>query len=293
MGKNFLIILTACLFMTGCFKDSVHNGADTAPAVGIYQGGIDSMTYASLNLTTPDSLYYYIYTGVTSPYTFYKNVTITVAVDDAARVAYNQSHSMQYEALPDSLYKLMADSVVLPAGSRSVTLPVLIYTGKADLRKNYMLPIAIKDAQGVKINDKNGIIYLNQAGSPVSGRYKVTGTRTNYIGKASDGNVETIVDLSVLPVKTTTTTSYENLSIDYSDLGIAGWKYLIYYDPADKVVTIVPNSVMANDATGYKAGSFVVEVQDFDAVNRILHFKTRYTNEAGNERVVDEYLTAQ
>lgn len=293
MGKNLLIVLTASLLMTGCFKDSVHNGADTTPTVGIYQGSVDSLSNAPLNLTTPDSVAFYMNVGLISPYTLYHNITITAGVDDAARVAFNQTHTTQYEALPDSLYKFVADSAVVAAGARSNNIPILIYSGKADLRRNYMLPIAIKDAQGINISSTSGIIYLNQIGSPISGRYTVTGTRTNYIGMASAGVVETVVDLSTLPAKVTNTTSYTSATINYSDLGISGWQYVVTYNPLNKTVSIAPNDIMLDFATGIREDSFVIEAQEFDPVKRVLHFKTRYTNEAGNERVVDEYLTAQ
>jgi len=293
MGKNLLIVLTASLLLTGCFKDSVHNGADTAPTVGIYQGSADSLANAPLNLTTADSIAFYMNVGLTSPYTLYKNITITAGIDDAARIAFNQTHATQYEALPDSLYKFVVDSAVLAAGVRSTNIPVLIYSGKADLRRNYMLPIAITDAQGINISSTSGVIYLNQVGSPISGRYTVTGTRTNYIGKAADGVVETIVDLSSVGTKVTNTASYTSANINYSDLGISGWQYIITYNPANNGVSIAANSIMLNAFTGVREDSFIVEVQEFDPVKRILHFKTRYTNEAGNERVIDEYLTAQ
>lgn len=293
MGKNLLIVLTASLLITGCFKDDVHNGRDTAPTVGIYQGSVDSLANAPLNLTTADSIAFYMNVGLTSPYTLYKNITITAGIDDAARVAFNQTHTTQYEKLPDSLYKFVVDSAVLAAGARSTNIPLLIYSGKADLRRNYMLPVAITDAQGINISGTSGVIYLNQIGSPISGRYKVTGTRTNYIGKASAGVVETVVDLSTVATKVTNTTSYTSANINYSDLGISGWQYIVTYNPLNNAVTIAPNSVMLNAFTGVREDSFIIEAQEFDPVKRILHFKTRYTNEAGNEREVDEYLTAQ
>jgi len=293
MGKNLFLILSASLFMTGCFKDSVHNDANTTAVVAIYHGGVSNIANAPLSLATPDSLVFYMNAGIASQYTANRDVVLSINVNDAARIAYNESHDIQYEALPDSLYKFTDDSITLTAGTRSVNFPILIYSGKADLTKNYMLPVAIKDAQGLNISADSGVIYLSQIGSPIAGRYTVSGTRTNYVGPISAGIVETVTDLSTMATKTTATQSFTNVTIDYADLGIAGWQYEITYNPVGKTVSIAPNDIIMGAGTGVLEGSFIVDIQAYDPVTKVLHFKTEYTNQAGNARVIDEYLTPQ
>lgn len=285
--------------MTGCFKDSIHNSADTTAYFAITEGGPLNLANASLELTTPDSVTVYPNPGITSPYLLNTDVRIKIGVDDAARVAYNQANGTNFEALPDSLYTFAdttfkdTSSGLLSAGSRSISLPIKIYSGKADLRKSYMLAVSIKDVQGHLISSDLGTIYFNNVGSAVAGRYKVTGTRTNYIGPVSAGVIGEVIDLSTLPVQTTTTQSANVVLLNYSDLGIAGWQYIITYDPDLQNVTIQPNDVMQNSETGFFLGTFKVDIQDYNATTRTLHFKTEYEDLAGNARVVDEYLTAQ
>lgn len=293
MGKKLLFILSASLLMTGCFKDSVHNDANSTAVVGIYRGGQNNLANAPLSLATPDSLIYYMYAGISSGYLPSKDVLLSISTDDAARIAYNQSHSVKYDALPDSLYEILTDSLTLAAGTRSLSFAIRIRSGKADLTKNYMLPIAIRNAQGLPVSADSGIIYLSQIGSPIAGRYKVTGTRTNYIGPKSSGVVETVTDLSTIGNKTTTTNSYTEVKVDYADLGTAGWQYDIEYDPADKTITVQPNDVIISAAAGIQLGSFKVDLQEYSTTTRIIHVITEYVNEAGNARVIDEYLTPQ
>jgi hypothetical protein len=64
MGKNLFLILSASLFMTGCFKDSVHNDANTTAVVAIYHGGVSNIANAPLALATPDSLVFYMNAGI-------------------------------------------------------------------------------------------------------------------------------------------------------------------------------------------------------------------------------------
>lgn len=279
--------------MTGCFKDSVHNDANTSAVVAIYHGGVSNIANAPLSLATPDSLVFYMNAGIASQYVANKDVVLSIAVNDAARVAFNQTHDVQYDALPDSLYKLTDDSITLTAGTRSVNFPILIYSGKADLTKNYMLPVAIKDAQSLNISADSGVIYLSQIGSPVAGRYVVSGTRTNYIGPVSAGVVETVINLSTVANKTTATQSFNQVYINYADLGIAGWQYIINYNQLTKTVAITPNDVITSFGSGVQEGTFQVDVQDYNPLTKVMHFKTEYVNQAGNARVIDEYLTPQ
>jgi len=285
--------------MTGCFKDSVHNNADSTAYFAITEGGALNLANASLDLTTPDSVTVYPNPGITSPYVLTKDVRITLGVDDAARIAYNQANGTNFEALPDSLYTF-ADSTftdtssgLLTAGARSISLPIKIYSGKADLRKNYMLAVSIKNAQGFQISADLGTIYFNNVGSAIAGRYTVTGTRTNYNGPVSNGDIAEVIDLSTVPTQTTTTQSANVVLLGYSDLNIAGWQYIITYDPATQGISVAPNDVMQNTETGYYGESFKVDIQEYNSTTRTLHLKTEYSDLGGNARVIDEYLTAQ
>lgn len=293
MKKNLIIVLAAFFFITGCFKDDVHKNNDADAVIAIFDGGQSNLANASLDLTTPDSVTVYPYAGVATPYTLNKDANISIVVDDAARVAYNQQHGTNYEALPDSLYVMVDSAGLLTAGARGISLQVKIYSGKADLRRSYMLPIAIKAADGHNISADSGIIYFNNLGSPIAGRYKVTGTRTNYTGPVSDGIVSEIIDLSTLPAQVTTTAAADSVLLGYSDLNVAGWQYIIKYNSSTQTISIAPNAVMLNQETGYLEGSFKIDIQEYNAATRTFHLKTEYSDLGSNARVIDEYLTAQ
>ncbi len=290
MKKTLIIILAAGFFMTGCFKDSVHIDADTTAIAAIFDGGPTKLTSVPLDLGIADSSIVYVDAGIASPYTLSKNITITLYINDAARLAYNQTHAVQYDSLPDSLYLFSTKSAVLTAGARSINLPLIIYGAKADLTKNYMLAITIKDAQGLNISTDSATVYYNQLGSPIAGRYIVTGTRTDYTGPVSGGVVSQVTDLSKIGTKITLTQSANVVSMDYSDLGGAGWQYIITFNPVGKTISVAPNNIMANQLTGFLEDSFKIDAQDYDPINKMIHVKTEYSDLAGNARVVEEFL---
>jgi hypothetical protein len=182
---------------------------------------------------------------------------------------------------------------VLTAGARSINLPITIYAEKADLKKNYMLPITITDASGISVSSDLGTVYYNQLGSAIAGRYTITGTRTDYNGPVAGGNVARVTDLSEIGTKITTTVSANVVYLDYSDLGVNGWQYKITFNPDGKTITIEPNAVMTNSETGVYNESFKIDVQSYNPTTRALHLKTEYKDLSGNGRVVEEFLTPQ
>ncbi len=271
----------------------MHNNADSTAVTAIYHGGAGNLAAVPLGLAITDSVTYYINAGITSPFTLDKDVTVTLEVNDAARVAYNASHTVQYQALPDSLYSFTTTSAVITAGARSINLPIVIYANKADLTKNYMLPITIKDAQGLAISSDLGTVYYNAQGSAIAGRYAVTGSRTDYNGPVSGGDIARTTDLSAIGIKITGTVSPNVVVLDYSDLGGAGWQYKITFDADGQTISIEPNSVMLNSETGVYNNSFKIDVQGYNPTTKVLHLKTEYQDLSGNARVVDETLTPQ
>src|SRR5579883_542294 len=99
MKKILIVLLLPAFFLTGCLKDAIHGNTDASANIAFYNGGTENMANASLGLAGPDSLIIYIEAGVSTPYTLNKDITITVAVNDAARIAYNQTHTIQYDSL--------------------------------------------------------------------------------------------------------------------------------------------------------------------------------------------------
>jgi len=80
-----------------------------------------------------------------------KDVTITMQADNAAMNSVNStlSPTAQYSFFPDSTFSWTQKTAVVKAGQHATLVSVVFFPGKIDPTKNYMLPVSIKDAQGL------------------------------------------------------------------------------------------------------------------------------------------------
>jgi hypothetical protein len=128
------------------------------------------------------------------------------------------------------------------------------------------------------------------------GSYSVAGTRTLYIGDASDSVVNLVIDLSVYSPKTVTSLNATTLLCDYADLGYAGgiplgWQYVITFYPAKKSFDVQPNDIMASQII---PGTWMVYNKKYNPIKRQFYFKTAYSNgSSGYDRITEETLTWQ
>jgi Domain of unknown function (DUF1735) len=164
--KNILLSAFVIILFSSCLKDSpavdfttVGTIIEILPPNG---GGLENFDAAALDFDPTDDLDSVdIDLNIASPKPLNKSITVTLAVDDGLRAAYNASNGTDYEAMPDSVYSFPVKSGAIAAGDRLDTVRVIIYPSKIDSTKSYMLPVSIKDAQGETVSGNFGDIYFH------------------------------------------------------------------------------------------------------------------------------------
>ena len=298
--KKILTILLGVLAVgfTGCLKDtSINtNGLDkTTTYAEIPYSGLENFsasTVLTAGATSPIVVPFVV--NLTQPVT--KDVTVTLAYDDAARTAYNTANSSgpQYDAIPDSCYSFAVKTAVIKAGTQQASFSATFYPTKVDPTKNYMAAISIKDAQGQTISGNFSTYYMHTLGNPLAGNYNVTGTRYNYTGTVSWNNV-----LPVPPGYTATTNmalysprlgSPDNtttIEIPFGNVG-TGYNYIITLTGT--------NSISVDYTFDALYSNIVTSLATYNSATKTMHIITHYNNAlagAGNDRIFDETFVHQ
>jgi len=167
MKKKYLFVAASIIVsLSACLKDKPAVDFSTVGTIieilPVNGGGLENFNAAELifdPLENIDSAS--IVLNIASPNPLNTDLTISTAVNDDLRGAYNSGNPIQYDALPDSLYSFPVTSVTIPAGRHLDTLQVYFYPSKIDTTKNYMLPVSINDAQGKTISGNFGSIYFH------------------------------------------------------------------------------------------------------------------------------------
>jgi Domain of unknown function (DUF1735) len=160
-----LPIVFAIVLLNGCLKDTPAVDFSTVGTIIEIlppNGGLENFDNAGLDFDPGDEIdSEMIVVNIASPKVLTKALTVSLAVNDAARTDYNTSTAGQYLALPDSVYSFPVSSRTIPAGSRLDTFMVYFYPAKIDTTQDYMLPIGIKDAQGEPISGNFNTVYFH------------------------------------------------------------------------------------------------------------------------------------
>ncbi len=188
MKKVLVSLIVLSVGLTSCLKDTTINTdlATRGNSFMIIQSGLE---YFSTRAVVAAGAVDPIVTSFTANYAnadgkpLASDVTLTFAIDDAKRVAYNTSGAgLQYEALPANCYSFPVTSGVVKAGTNLLTLNITFYPLNIDPAKLYMLPITLTGAGGNLIAANFSTVYFHVIGNPLAGNYNMTGTRTNYTG---------------------------------------------------------------------------------------------------------------
>ncbi|HEY2348495.1 MAG TPA: DUF1735 domain-containing protein [Puia sp.] len=164
--KNIFLLSGIILLLSSCLKDtpavdfsSVGTIIEILPPNG---GGLENFDAAALEFDpADDEASADIDLNIASPKPLTKSLTITMAVDDGLRAAYNAANGTDYQPMPDSVYSFPVKSGSIAAGDRLDTLRIAFYPSKIDTTKSYMLPVKISDAQGENISGNFGAIYFH------------------------------------------------------------------------------------------------------------------------------------
>ena len=252
--------------ITGCSKKD--SGIAGKATIQISGGGITNFPSASLRFIS-DSINYTNSVVISSSDVLKEDLTVTLDVDDAARLAYNSSGAgFMYDALPDSAYLFPTRSVTIKAGEKAGYFTIKFYRLKIDQTKNYMLPVTIKDVQGQTIVDSLKTIYFHTVGNSLTGTYADSGSKTEYAGA---DNTDPINNISSCPASKIIIAADSITSVlDYADLGSFGWQYIITYKKDTNEFDIVPNDVM-NGPTGIQPGSFIIDEKSYDPLTNKIY----------------------
>lgn len=189
-----LILLAGVTLLSSCLKDDryVDFGASKPiaelPISGLSNFGKDAITEAG------DTIVRQFAVNIASPNIPDKDITVTLAVDNSIIATYLKSDaSVAYLPLPANSFVFKDQTVTIAKGTRTKIVSVTFYKDKLNPSLSYMLPITIKDAQGITISGNFGIHYYHFIGNDFAGPYQHQFTRTPAAGNFTyaDGVVDT------------------------------------------------------------------------------------------------------
>ena len=328
--KNLIAILLvgSTVFFASCIKNR-NNGApdftQLQPVIQIINdkagnaanSGLDGFSAAALlldNSTASDSAAFrlnYAATG-TAP----ADITVTLAYDAAALIAYNAANPNPvnpYTKFPDSIYTFTQTTVVVKAGtSYSDLVKLYVKPNKIDITKNYMLPISITAAGGVKISGNYGTIYFHLIGNPLAGKYNLIGTRYNFVGTVAyagpvgsaaniPAGVTGTTNLTALSPKSAAPVDGQTVTMSFSNLGFGSgfeYGYLVTGNATFSAITLGWNDAFITGDSNIDgfivAGSYLPpSPTQKPAFRFITHYNNNPTPGAGNDRIIDESFTHQ
>lgn len=307
--KIFSIIALA-LSTTGCLKDKPNVDFSNSGVFAEISSGSLSYTNAPISgldyfksatlpsfvkdttckCFLPDTVTFNV--NIAGEYPPKTDVTVTLGLDDAKRVASNSyyksldTNATQYKTPPDSIYTLVTKTVLVKAGSRLAKAMIIFYPDKIDPSTSYLFPISITNTSvtGIVISGNLGTVYFHNLGNPLAGPYTVKGTRTNYNGASSAGSIASVVDLSLAySPKIAAPESTTVVDISYANLSSS---YIITANPTATAITDLKVNI-----TGVT--NFGIDLLTFDPATRTIHIISHYTNGAGDDRIIDETFTHQ
>ena len=191
MKKIIISTFSLAIVFLSCTKDSTINTSG-----GLFdRGTVIEIPYSGLENFSSDFI---PTTGVTDLITvpiiinvaaakgspLSKDLTLTLGVQDALRVAYNNNGDTthpQYLALPDSSYSFTSKTTVIKAGQYLDTIYITFDPNKIILTptQNYLLPIVLTYAQGQTNSGNYSTKYFHFLYNPLAGGYNWDFTRYN------------------------------------------------------------------------------------------------------------------
>jgi len=294
MKKILSVIIILSVFLASCLKDTTINsegGLVSTPTIieGKYSGLAYFGEASLLTAGQVDPMVTPMVINIAGRSALSSDLTVTMGVNDAARVAYNATSDIKFEAMPDSCYSFAVKTGVIPAGEYLDTLYITFFPEKIDPAKNYMLPISIKDAQGQTISGNFSTGYFHTIGNPLAGNYTWNFYRwNNATGTGSLSGASFLGDATLfLPVNPTmiqVPTGYftqPNYQLSFTNTNGVYSNFKLAFNPdelkslfTDNGITVLdgPNILLADPVAG--------------------HYKFQYMvfNGSANRYLIDEYI---
>lgn len=250
--KKFAFPLLAAAVFSACDKpvttDQLGDSGQNIIRVNTY-GGVDANFSTSallLDLSSPDPVeteFQFEYVGSK---VFNQDLTLTVGVDDAKRIAYNATVPVanQFVELPSSIYTISTTTSTIKAGdvfSTPVTLTILD-PSQLDPAVSYMVPVTITGVTGGNVSaaPSTGTAYFHIIGNPLAGAYHSNG----FFYHPTPASCRAIDE-----DKTLSPNSPDELFCDLADLGGQGYTAIFKTD-------LTTNKVSIRVAPGYAGGPY-------------------------------------
>lgn len=288
------------MFVAGCMKDKPNvdfsktgaiaeiSSSNISATLNAPSSGLDYFNNATLPYIGSDSIFTVTFdVNIASNYPLNKDITATVGVDDAKRVAYDAANGASFLAQPDSTYSFPAKSAVIKSGTRLATFTVTFYPQKMNPSLSYMLPITITDASGVTISGNLSTIYLHVIGNPLAGVYKWDFTRWDAADSTGPTASSSFVGHTVTFVPDDATT------VEIQDNYYIGPRYVLKFTNNNGVLSNFTISMNKDDVTKMTAGGVTItdgpHILIADPVNKIFRFQFAAFNGSASRYLIDKY----
>jgi hypothetical protein len=187
--KSGLILFASIIGLSSCLEDKgytdIINSVGAEPIVSIFGNAGGSLQTGKFKIDTLVGVTYQVNLGSIDPLN--KDLTLTMGVTSGATDFLKATNAKRvaagddpYEALPATAYTIVNPTI--KAGARDADFVVNVKLPKTlDFSKEYVIPVGISDASGVKISGNLGFMNIFVGGTPnkYDGAYKATGYFTH------------------------------------------------------------------------------------------------------------------
>ena len=279
--KSGLILFASVIGLSSCLEDKgytdIVNGVGAEPIVSIFGGDGGALKTGIFKIDTLVEVRYLVNLGSIDPLN--KDLALTIGVTQGATDFLKATNSKRVavgddplDALPTTAYTFV-NPVVIKAGKRDDTLRVRVKLPKTlDFSKEYVIPVGIADASGVKISSNLGFMNIFVGGTPnkFEGAYASTGYFTHPT-----------VPRAIDRAKALKTVDKSTSETEFADLG--GAATMLLKVNKDNSVTITPQGSAATLAGPFEQ----VGVNKYDPVTK--SFTLNYQYNVGS-RVITEVI---
>jgi hypothetical protein len=265
---KLLAFVMAAFFVTSCLDgDEMNTPPNAKPFVMITNNAEGGPTVNSgiryfpaqallLNPTVDNDTMTFAVTlqGVAK---YSKDINVTLSTPAEALDDYKETDGINYEMMPANAYNLLSTAGTIPAGKSYTEFQVVFHPSVINLKKNYMLPIAVaSNDANLPISSNYGNIYYHSIGNPIAGLYKWEFIRYATPAGTGSPDIHTFGDATFAPANGTTVTGFHtgyyttpNYILTFDDDGngnLSNFKAIL--DPAALAADWDPNGIQV--ATG-------------------------------------------
>lgn len=265
--KSGLILFASIIGLSSCLDDKgytdIINSVGAEPIVSIFGNAGGSLQTGKFKIDTLVGVTYQVNLGSIDPLN--KDLAVTMGVTQGATDFLKATNAKRvaagddpYEALPTSAYTIV--NPVIKAGARDADFIVNVKLPKTlDFSKEYVIPVGISDASGVKISGNLGFMNIFVGGTPnkYDGAYKSTGYFTHPTAPRAIDRAKTLKTID----KATSET-------EFADLGSPVWLKV----NKDNTVTMIPQGATANLAGPFEQTG----VNKYDPVTKTFTLNYQY-----------------